>query len=283
MENSSLRGSGRLPRNFHKTFVPERRYIRDMLRFSAGGKSGDYQMIAQETGIPMGKFTGKVPATLDYCRGMGLLVNMKAKSAVKSPELTPFGRIVFLEDSRLSERITQWIAHFNMCDPGYGADAWYHVFTSGRYILGMQFTRSQLNDYLISIYGVSSKNLIGPMIRMYQDEASFENAEVLSEENDVIKRLPAPVAKEYSNAYTAWILSLTENYFPTNKQVSIAELEKVCGWQSIAGWSDSQAYEVLSMIEMKGGIIVDRQMQPRILHRVDSSNTWWNRLYEDLI
>ena len=42
-----------------------------MLRFAAAGKSGDYREIASETGIPMGNSSGKVPAIIDYCRGMG--------------------------------------------------------------------------------------------------------------------------------------------------------------------------------------------------------------------
>lgn len=63
----------RLPRNFHKSFKPERQYIHAMLRYAAAGKSGDYREIASETGVPMGTSSGKVPAIIDYCRGMGLV------------------------------------------------------------------------------------------------------------------------------------------------------------------------------------------------------------------
>ena len=55
----------RLPRNFHKTFKPERQYIHAMLRFAASGQEGDYQSIAAATGIPTGVSSGKVPAILD--------------------------------------------------------------------------------------------------------------------------------------------------------------------------------------------------------------------------
>jgi len=63
----------RLPRNFHKTFKPERQYITAMLRFAASGQEGNCQFIAASTGIPTGSSSGKVPAILDYCRGMGLI------------------------------------------------------------------------------------------------------------------------------------------------------------------------------------------------------------------
>ena len=275
---------GRLPRNFHKTFVPERRYMSEMLRFAAAGKSGDYQIIAQETGIPMGKSTGKVPAILDYCRGMGMLtIDEESRSSVKSPELTPFGRIVLLEDPLVSERITQLIAHFNICSPDNGADAWYHVFFRGRHILGMRFSREQLNSYLADMYGVSNRNLIGPMIRMYQDDVSFLRADTLSTTNNEIERLSASLVREYANALTAWILSLMERFFPKSKQVTITELERICGWQSIPGWSDARVSEALSLLETKGAIGIDRQMQPWILRKQGISEAWWPRIYEDLI
>ena len=274
----------RLPRNFHKTFMPERRYMNEMLRFAAAGKSGDYQVIAQETGIPMGESTGKVPAILDYCRGMGMLsIDEKNRSAVRSPELTPFGRIVLLEDPLVSESITQLIAHFNLCSSDSGADAWYHVFFRGRYTLGMRFGREQLNDYLADIYGVSNKNLIGPMIRMYQDDASFLRAGILSETGNEIERSSAPLVKEYSNAFAAWILSLMESSFPKSNQVTITEFERICGWQSISGWSDAQISEILSFLEAKSAIGVDRQMQPWIIRKQGNSEAWWLRIYEDLV
>ena len=282
--NKAVKSENRLPRNFHSTFAPERRYISEMLRFAAGGNSGDYQEIAQMTGIPTGKSSGKVQPTLDYCRGMGLItLDPRTRTAVKSPELTPFGRIVLLEDLRMSDALTQWIAHFNLCRRNMGADAWYHVFMRGRHTLGMQFERQQLNNYLVDIYGTAARNLIGPMIRMYQEDASFRRVGVLLDTDNTIERVPAPVAAEYANAYAAWMLSLMEAHFPKTVQVTVTELDRVCGWQSIPGWSDAQAQKVLSLIEAKGPIGVDRQMQPWIVRRAGVSEHWWTRLYEDLI
>ena len=76
--------NSRLSRNFHRTFKPERQYITSMLRFAASGAEGDAQAIAAATGIPTGASTGKVPAILDYCRGMGLVrLGGPDRSAVK--------------------------------------------------------------------------------------------------------------------------------------------------------------------------------------------------------
>jgi hypothetical protein len=255
-----------------------------MLNFAAGGNSGTYQEISQMTGIPMGKSTGKVQPTLNYCRGMGLLtIDTNAKSSIKSPQLTPFGRTVLLEDSRMGESITQWIAHFHMCSPKSGADAWYHVFMRGRDTLGLQFRREQLNGYLKGVYEITARNLIGPMMRMYEEDASFSKARVLVQSSDKIERIPAPVELEYTNAYTAWTLSLMELHFPKSNQVTITELDRVCGWQSIPAWSMEETHKVLGLIEARGAIEVDRQMQPWILRKAGMADSWWPRLYDDLI
>jgi hypothetical protein len=165
--------SKRLPRNFHKTFKPERHYINAMLHFAASGQTGNFQEISSETGIPMGKSSGKVPAILDYCRGMGLvsLSSSSERSSQKTPGLTPFGRVVLLEDPFLKCEVTQWVAHFNMCNPIYGADAWYHTFFVGSQALGNKYNRRELEDYLRLVYGPTQKNVIGPLVGMYEDEA----------------------------------------------------------------------------------------------------------------
>ena len=50
--------------SFHLTFAPERRYLAALLEYAALGKSGSMREMADDTGIPMGESTGKLPA---YC------------------------------------------------------------------------------------------------------------------------------------------------------------------------------------------------------------------------
>ena len=70
---TTKKNTRRLSRTFHKTFKPERHYISALLRFSASGQDGDFQEIARATGIPMGTSSGKVPAIIEYSKGMGLV------------------------------------------------------------------------------------------------------------------------------------------------------------------------------------------------------------------
>ena len=274
----------RLPRNFHKTFIPERQYIHAMLRFAASGREGNYQKIASATGIPMGKSSGKVPAILDYCRGMGLIRLIgNGRSAVKRPELTPLGRIVFLEDPHLKERITQWIAHFNLCSVLTGAETWYQIFFVGSQALGMRFHRSGLEEHLSLVYNCNSRGVIGPVIRMYEDDAAFRACGVISEEMDSVVRRPAPINAECGFAYGAWVLQLIADHFPKANQITLAELDHKAGWKTIPGWNIDESHRAIDLIERKGIVAVDRQMNPWIIRPRLTAEETWGRMYDDLI
>ena len=275
----------RLSRNFHRTFKPERQYINAMLKFAAAGKSGELKAISAETGIPMGESSGKAPAILDYCRGMGLIrLSPQSPASVKIPELTPFGRIVLLEDPFLKETITQWIAHFNLCSPKTGAETWYQVFFTGVQNLGPHFTRDQLKSHLQLIFNTQSqKKLIGPLIGMYEDESAFKVCGALYSDNNTIYRAPAPVLDELARGYGAWMLQLIYDYFPGLHQISSTDLDKTAGWKTIPGWSVSSSIDLLQILEQKAMISVDRQMDPGLIQPTIMPEEAWRSVYTDMI
>lgn len=274
----------RLPRNFHKTFKPERQYINAMLRYAASGQEGDAQAIAAATGIPTGASSGKVPAILDYCRGMGLvrLIGTE-RSAIKKPGLTPFGRIVLLEDPYLKTRLSQWVAHLNLCAPLTGADVWYHTFFAGTQGLGMNFSRVKLEEHLSVIYGVEKCGLIGPLVGTYEDEAAFKVCGALTEVEGTIVRKSAPIADELGSGYGAWILQLMADHFPQQRQVSITELDAVAGWRTIPGWDVTSLQRALNLVERKGLIEVDRHMEPWLLLPKCAPDETWKHIYSDML
>lgn len=274
----------RLPRNFHKTFKPERQYINAMLRYAASGEEGDYQAIAAATGIPTGTSSGKVPAILDYCRGMGLIrLAGQDRSSIKKPDLTPFGRIILLEDPYLKTIVSQWIAHFNLCRPIAGADVWYHIFFAGTQALGMNFARAKLDAHLSVIYGVEKSGLIGPVIGTYEDDAAFKMCGVLSEVGGTIVRRPAPLADELGIGYGAWMLQLMNDHFPKRRQVPITDLDATAGWRTIPGWDISSLQRALGVVERKGLIEVDRHMEPWLLIPKAGANETWKHIYDDML
>jgi hypothetical protein len=274
----------RLPRNFHQKFIPERQYIHSMLRFAASGREGDCQAMAAATGIPTGASSGKVPAILSYCRGMGLItLTGPERSAVKKPELTPFGRIVLLEDPFLKLGVSQWIAHLHLCGPITGADVWYQTFFAGTQSLGMAFDRAKLDGHLSLIYGTEKSGLIGPMIGMYEDDAAFKTCGALTEESGTVKRKMAPVTEEMALGYGAWVLQLMSTHFPRLRQIPITDLDLAAGWRTIPGWDISNLQRVLELMVRKGAVTVDRHMEPWLIAPANDAEQAWRRIYDDLL
>ena len=274
----------RLPRNFHRTFKPERQYLHAMLRFAASGGEGDVQKIGEATGIPTGVSTGKVPAILDYCRGMGLIrLTGPDRSSVKKPELTPFGQIVLLEDPYLKLGITQWVAHLNLCNPLTGADVWYQTFFAGTQFLGMAFERAKLESHLSIVYAVEKSGLIGPMIGTYEDNAALGVCGALIESQGIVRRKMAPVSEEMALGYGAWILQLIKTHFPKARQVTITELDSAAGWRTIPGWDITNLQRALELMTRKGLVEVDRHMEPWLIAPGADSDQTWKRIYDDML
>lgn len=273
----------RLPRTFHRTFIPERRFINSMLKYAAAGKSGDIQEIAQATGVPTGTSSGKVAPTIDYCRGMGLLTLQATRSAVKEPGLTPFGRVVLLEDPFLKEEITQWLSHLNLCAEAGGAEVWYQTFWNGAVRLGPAFSRDELESWLANVLSIKPGGFVGPMVRMYQEEASFAKCGALLENGKQLSRCKMPVRSEFAWGCAAWILTALERTVKSGEQATMPQLENACGWNRLTGWSLEDAERVLEFVQRKGAIAVDRHMQPWILKAKMSANEAWRQIYDDMI
>lgn len=271
-----------LPINFHRTFIPERRFIGALLKFAAEEKSGDYHQMSDDTGIPMGKSIGKVPAILDYTIGMGLVfLKSGGRNRIKSPVLTDFGRVVFLEDRFMGEPLTQWIAHMNLCRPDIGASAWHQVFGRGRGILGNRFNYEQLEAYLTNVYGPGN-NRTGPIVRTYQDDAALARAPALSCVEDQIVRNKAPTFNDYSLVYAAFIISILDSTFPNQSQVTISDLNQKIYWFDACAWDKADIEQVIRLVESTGHISIDRQMQPWILEPMSEAKYIWPNIYNDL-
>lgn len=270
----------RLSRNFHQTFIPERRFINLLLKYAASGKSGNIQDISQETGIPTGKYSGKVSPTIDYCCGMGLLTIPKKHSSIKKPELTSFGRVVFLEDPFLKTEITQWIAHLNLCSKDNGAEIWYQTFWNGAIRLGSEFERKDLENYLKTVFQATSKNIIGPLIGMYKEEASFAKCGALLEKEKRLIRRKMPIRDDYAWGYSAWLLSSMEKISNSSEQITIPQIEMVCGLRILTGWSLEDIEKIFLLVERNGTITVNRHMKPWVLKAKMPAAEAWRFLFQ---
>ena len=271
-----------LPINFHKTFTPERHLLSALVEYAALGKEGNFREISVATGIPMGESSGKVPAILDYGRGMGLieLVEPSARGA-KKPILTTFGRTIYLEDRSLSEVLTQWLLHMKLCRNNMGAAAWNMVFAEGRNILGSVFKRQQLEEYLVSRFGPGN-NRTGPLVMTYTEDSALGMADILIVNGDEITIKKAPIRDVYAKGYTAYVLSLLEQYFPGQGQVTFDDFNRDTQWFDICRWNSADIERVFESIEKTGYITVDRQMKPWIIERRAVSEEVWPLIFDDI-
>ncbi len=271
-----------LPLNFHKTFVPERRLIAALLDYIALGKQGSFEEIAIETGIPMGKSSGKVPAVLDYAGGMGLVeLTSSRASAIKKAVFTPFGRTVYFEDKLLGEEMLQWLAHMNLCRGDIGAKTWHAVFAKGRNILGRVFTKQQVETYLVSVCG-GGKKRTGPLLSTYTEDAALARTNALTVTGDSVKREKAPLLDVYAISYSAYILCLMETFFPGQEQITFSDFNAKTFWFDICFWNQSDVEYVFLLAENTGFISVDRQMQPWIMEKKAKAEEVWPRICDDI-
>ena len=272
----------RLARNFHRTFKPERSYLSALLRYAAAGKSGSLEEISSHTGIPTGSSSGKVQPTIDYCTGMGLLRSQKTQAG-HAFSLTPFGRAVLAEDPFLSNPVTQWLAHLQLCHPRNGADLWFQVFVEGTETLGMDFSRQTLERHLRTVYTAEGRNPIGPVIGAYTDEAAFKGAAVLTEKEDQIHRAAAPLSTESRRGYAAWLAQLLADFFPDTRNIPVTDWERACGWKRATGWHPSTAADMLMEAEVLGVLSVDRHMQPWLVDLRRSPEEVWHTVFDDML
>ena len=110
---------------FHKTFVLERDNIAKILAFVSTNPTADRQLIAEHTGIGIGKNVsdGKVRPTIQYAVYAGLLTPESSDN--KSPiTLTEQGSLMFENDPRLKSRVTQWAMHYFLCREENEALVW---------------------------------------------------------------------------------------------------------------------------------------------------------------
>ncbi|WP_319587906.1 DUF4007 family protein [uncultured Desulfobulbus sp.] len=272
----------RLPVTFHQSFIMERQNVASLLKFVASGQGGTDQDISKQTGIPVGRSSGKVPATINYCIGMGLIeFPQKNGQGKKTFELTPFGRVVLLEDNNLSENLTQWLAHLHLCRKKNGAEIWYLAFTEGYKTLGMSFTEKNLKEFIERYCGKRNRSPLGPLIRTYEETAGLRLASVLERGPSGFVRAHAPILGSFRNGYSALFLSLWDEYFPEDRQVTVTNFGSVC-FQEMCGWNERQYEIALDLIQEAGAFTIDKQMRPWVLTRSAESKLFWSTLYDEL-
>lgn len=276
----------RFAKNFHRSFIPKRQYLGQLLKYAADDGQYEIREIANATDIPTGGSSGQSIPTADYCRGMGLvsLVKPLTRDANPTLALTPFGRAVFLEDKFFMEPFTQWLAHLFLCNEWSGADTWFYLFCEGTPVFGHRFSYDNAMKWISQqIGGKDPGKAVSPTIVMYAEPASFGACSAIVRDRDDLVRVTAPIRDEYAVGYAAWLLTCMERIGRGGAQVTVDELESQAGFKRITGWSLPDSQRVLELFERKRLAEVDRHMHPWLVRFLVPSITLWPRLYEDFL
>lgn len=257
----------RLSLNFHQTFIPERRYISEILELSQLNKKLTFEEIKENTSIPTGKSSGKINPTINYAKGMGFITVLKTQNSY-SLQSTLLGKSVFQQDKYLSEDLTQWLAHIFLARKNEGAEIWYRLFSKSSSLLGNSFSREELNEYFESYYGKKKRSLIGPLISTYNSEDSLGNIKCLKETNGLINRFPLPAKENFSLGCAALFIHYWEYYFKSRQQITLSEYEEKTHYFDLMGWSDEQIHLCLNWFEEYKVINIDRQLGSPVLSRL---------------
>lgn len=272
----------RLSLNFHQTFIPERRYLSILLDKIGQNLFLSDKELSALTSIPMGDTSGKLPATLAYAKGMGLVKLTTEKQ--RSISLTPLGELVKIEDPYLQEELTQWIMHLELCKKSNGAELWYQVFNTCFKSFNSTFNTDQLENLLEQIIHKKKRNIIGPLLRTYAEDSALSLVDIVEADknnpNQYLINSP-PLLDSFGYYYGYLLISLWEETdIKSDNQVTITSLNEKTEIIDQLNFNSRQFETLLLNIESLGLIDIDKQMSPWILIKKSTKENILKKIYD---
>ena len=71
-------------------------------------------------------------------------------------------------------------------------------------------------------------------------------------------------------------------FFSGQNQVTVSDFNNETLWFNINHWDWPDIEHVLSLVECKGHLSIDRQMQPWIIEKKAISDEVWPHIYDDM-
>ncbi len=266
--------------NFHLTFKPEKQYISSILELAENSSEGiTVKEISSSTGIPQGESSGKVEPHINYAAYMGL-VDFKKEDGKIYLSQTELGKIVFMEDPGLQEKLSLLICHSMMLRKDNGADIWYSSFKEIFPKYSDDISKDILIKELSDIYDnkVNVKNF-APFALSYED--MFSILDVLRIESDKLKYVPMQYDKEFIYLYAYILISYWDELFCNQAEISSVQFEKL-GYGKCFCWNAKTEYEVLEKLSDKGLIRMNRQLMPYTILKLTDKEELLNKLYSEL-
>lgn len=255
--------------NFHMTFPPQPLYLGRILKI-ANGENMSTEEIAEITGIPQGRSSGKVRPHISYAIAMGLLKENDFSR-------TDLGDAVLQEDSSFSEELTQLLCHA-LITSVTGATMWNFTYRTLFPNSGGRLTKTLLTEQMKQKYGSNAKS--APVFSMYTKQ--FTELDLLTETTDAYELHTLPVEKDYIYVYGYSLLHEWETVFPIEVEITEQQIATL-RFGAIFGWDKTREFEVLKQLCDKGVIGINSQLVPYTVKKYIDSEKIIPKLYSLLL
>lgn len=265
--------------NFHETFPPTIRYISEIIQLAANNFEGTKEEISEETGIPTGDAAGKVIPHIKYAKFMGLIEDDKPNDNKYKLELTPLGRLIYLEDKYIMDKISKSLINYFLCDKEKGAPHWSFLFNEFNYEFDSEYSLSTIEESARSYFGKTCKMTV--VKSSYTSDYGWEELRILgdgSNKNILFERGYIQHDAYYVYGYT--LLSSWEQYFGEKIELSIDEINKQLRWNTKFAFDDITTLEVLDILEDMGIIKINKQLSPITIIKTKSADEIMGSIYD---
>ena len=265
--------------NFHNDFAPTLRYIAEIVRLASNNFIGDKDEISEETGIPTGDSSGKVVPHIKYAKFMGLIESDILRDGKYNLQLTPLGRVIYLEDRYFMDRISKYLINYFLCDKEEGAPHWSFIFNNFNYMLDSEYELSTIEKEARVYFDKNAKMTV--LKSMYTGDYGFEDLMIITQSprnNLVFKRCQIQQDCYYMYGYT--LLYSWEKYFKDKLEISIDTIIEELRWSNKFGFDYNTTLEVFDELESLGIIKMNKQLSPITIIKTSEAEEIMFKIYD---
>ena len=265
--------------NFHGTFPPTLIYIAEIVRLAANNFIGSKEEISEETGIPTGDSSGKVVPHIKYAKYMGLIESDEADNGKYKLQLTPLGRIIYLEDKYFMDRISKYLVNYFLCDKEEGAPHWSFLFNNFNYMLDSEYELSTIEEQVRAYFEKNVKMTV--LKSMYTGDYGFDDLKIITQshsKNLILKRCQIQQDCYYMYGYT--LLYSWEKYFKDKLEISIDTIIEELRWSNKFGFDYNTTLEVFDELESLGIIKMNKQLSPITVIKTSQAEEIMFKIYD---
>ena len=238
--------------------------------------------ISLETGIPMGERSGKVIPHIEYSKFMGLIEYVKQDANTFLLNLTELGKTVLDEDPGIREKLTILLLNSMLLRETEGAPIWDSMFGK---VLPKYHGKISIDDAIAELNVIYenkiTKKNFAPFSNSYEDMfSSLGYFKQTTDDNLELSYLPK-VDSDFVYLYCFILLAYWDEIFANRLEITANEFSEL-NFGNKLNCDRQTEYKILELINDKGLIRLNRQMNPYTIMRLTSKDELIHNLYSEL-